>query len=387
MKTTSDFPSVMIGRRQKLVAELQSCGLRLTDPSVGASSRRGGAGPSDHKAVTVMGTTVMVPVHTQPSSNSPYWAKPLEYGPQAILYRGDERVGTLSFPPQPNFYSLSTKEGIPYWKIALLHGSDVLASTVLQHCVRYPDRATRCQFCAIGESLRGGRTIARKSPEQLAEVAEAARRLDGVTQVVLTTGTPPTPDRGAAVLRDCSEAITERAELPIQAQCEPPESFDWFAWLRAAGVVSVGMHLEVLDPEVRARIMPSKAELSVDDYFEAYREAVPVFGRGQVTTYLLAGLGDSKETLLEGCRKLIELGVYPFVVPFVPITGTPLEHHPPPSPELMVSILRPLGEMLRAAGMTSKEIRAGCGKCGACSSLSVFELEADHGSSRLSHLL
>ena len=38
-----------------------------------------------------------------------------------------------------------------------------------------------------------GRTIASKSPQQLAEVTEAARRLDGIEHVVMTTGTPPTP--------------------------------------------------------------------------------------------------------------------------------------------------------------------------------------------------
>ena len=47
--------------------------------------------------------------------------------------------------------------------------------------------------------LRGlGRaTTAVKSPDQLAEVAEAAVRLDGVSQLVLTTGTSTGRDRGA----------------------------------------------------------------------------------------------------------------------------------------------------------------------------------------------
>ena len=34
---------------QQLITDLQSVGLRLTDPTEGAASRRGGAGPSDHK--------------------------------------------------------------------------------------------------------------------------------------------------------------------------------------------------------------------------------------------------------------------------------------------------------------------------------------------------
>ena len=50
---------------RQLMTELQSAGLRLVDPTPGAASRRGGAGPSDHKAVTVDGDTIMVPVHTE----------------------------------------------------------------------------------------------------------------------------------------------------------------------------------------------------------------------------------------------------------------------------------------------------------------------------------
>ena len=66
-------------------------------------------------------------------------------------------------------------------------------------------------------------------------------------------------------------------------------------------------------------------------------------------------------------------GVYPFVVPFVPISGTPLEDHAAPSPEFMKAILAPLGAMVSNANMRSADIKAGCGKCGACSSLSVYE--------------
>ena len=86
--------------------------------------------------------------------------------------------------------------------------------------------------------------------------------------------------------------------------------------------------------------MPGKAQVSLERYFEAFAAAVPVFGRGQVSTYILAGLGDPKEAILAICDKLIGLGVYPFVVPFVPISGTPMESHPPPSPAFMHEILK-----------------------------------------------
>ncbi|MEM5367507.1 MSMEG_0568 family radical SAM protein [Paraburkholderia azotifigens] len=357
----------------ELRTELQSAGLRLVDPGVGAASRRGGAGPSDHKAVTVDGVTIMVPVHTSSAWNSPFVAgAPDEAGASALL-RDTIPIASISFPKAPHFTQLQTLDGVPYSHIATLHGTDVLATTVLQTCIRYESRKKTCKFCAIGQSLAAGRTIARKTPEQLAEVARAAVLLDGVKHMVLTTGTPPTPDRGAQILCESAFAIKAAVDLPIQAQCEPPDDDAWFERMKASGIDALGMHLEVVTPEVRARVMPGKASVPVSRYMEAFKAAVAVFGKGQVSTYILAGLGDTAEAILAISRELIDIGVYPFVVPFVPISGTPLEDHPAPSPEFMKSILAPLGAMLREAQMRSADIKAGCGKCGACSSLASYE--------------
>ena len=265
-----DFPSALLTKKQYLLSELQTHGLRLTDPAAGAASRRGGAGPTDHKAVTLLGTTIMVPVHTRGAESSPYVATPPDARGFSVVRAADEVLCEVSFPPPPRFYGHATAEGIPYWKIAQLHSRDTLATTVLQTCVRYGNSATKCQFCAIGESLKAGRTIARKTPEMLAEVAAVAMRLDGVSNVVMTTGTPATPDRGAAVLAECAAAIKAATGLPIQAQCEPPADFGWFARLRAAGVDSLGLHLEAWDEAVRARIMPGKAEVSRAVYLRAF---------------------------------------------------------------------------------------------------------------------
>ena len=358
----------MANPNRKLLTEMQSLGLRLADGETGAPSRRGGAGPSDHKAVTVDGQTVMVPVHTGSARRSPF-----ETDVKGRLLRDGKPVRTIQFAREPRFYKLQTRDGVPYWKIAQLHGSDVLATTVLQTCIRYGRRSTSCQFCAIGESLAAGRTINRKTPEQLAEVARAAVRLDGVRHMVMTTGTPNFTDRGAAILCESAFAVRSAVDLPIQAQCEPPDDPVWFQRLKAAGVDSLGMHLEAVSPEVRERIMPGKASVTPEQYLEAFAEAVTVFGRGQVSTYILAGLGDSREAILNMSERLVALGVYPFVVPFVPISGTPLADHPAPSPEFMQSILQPLGRLLANAGLRSTDIKAGCGRCGACSSLAAYE--------------
>jgi putative N-acetyltransferase (TIGR04045 family) len=122
--------------------------------------------------------------------------------------------------------------------------------------------------------------------------------------------------------------------------------------------------------------MPGKATVSIEHYFAAFEKAVDVFGRGQVSTYILAGLGDTSESILRMCERLIAVGVYPFVVPFVPISGTLLESHPAPSAQFMRPLLAEIATLLDAGDLRSADQKAGCGKCGACSSLASYERPA-----------
>ena len=134
----------------ELLSELQALGVRWVDASGPGLSRSGGAGPSDHKAVTLMHQTVMVPILNHASALSPYTAEVQSGGQSALLLRAGEPIAELGFPKQPEFYKLFTDQGVPYWKIALMH-LDSLASTVFQRCVYWGTRE-QCHFCAIGRS-------------------------------------------------------------------------------------------------------------------------------------------------------------------------------------------------------------------------------------------
>jgi radical SAM protein (TIGR04043 family)/putative N-acetyltransferase (TIGR04045 family) len=364
----SGVSAALAEEQSALLTDLQALGLAAGDDAPGVGGRRGGAGPSDHRAVSLGSTTIMVPM--RPAGRSPFRLRVLTEATRASagavgasaarveLLRDDRPVAALDLPAAPRFYALSTADGIPYSKIALLHARRVLASTVIQSCVRYNDPAQACQFCAIGTSMKEGRTLARKTPAQLAEVAEAALRLDGVEQLVLTTGTPATPDRGAAHLAACAAAVKAATPgLPIQVQCEPPDDFAWFARLKEAGADALGMHLEAVEPAVRAAVMPGKAQIPVAYYLDAFAAAVKVFGRGQVSTYLIAGLGDAPASLLEISARLVALGVYPFVVPFVPLAGTPMADRPPPPASQMQPLYVEVARLLRAHGVGRHEGR------------------------------
>jgi radical SAM protein (TIGR04043 family) len=190
--------------------------------------------------------------------------------------------------------------------------------------------------------------------------------------MVMTTGTTTGPDRGARNLVRCVRAVREAvAGLPIQVQIEPPADLAVLTDLHRAGATAIGIHVESMDDEVRRRWMPGKGSVPMAEYEAAWDEAVRVFGRNRVSTYLLVGLGEDPDDLVAGAATLIERGVYPFVVPFRPMSGTLARRDgwPAPGRDLVRDVTARVGDLLRTAGMTGTDQQAGCAACGACSAL------------------
>jgi radical SAM protein (TIGR04043 family) len=354
---------------RRLLVELQSFGVRVEQIDDGAlPGRRGGAGPSDALFLWVRGLPLTVPQHAAFVDASPYTLR--IDGRRASLYREDALVGPVGLPRRPRIYDMQTADGIPYWKIALLH-LDSIASTVVQKCI-YWGTHEQCGFCGI-ELTRGEQTIPVKTPAQLAEVCSAAHELDGAVDATLTTGSLNRRDRGALYISRCAEAIKEACGLPVQVQFEPPDDPRVLDEVKRAGVDAVGIHVETFDPEVLERVAAGKARCGIEGYFRCWERAVEVFGRGRVTTYVILGMGERPELIEDGCRRAIAMGVYPFVVPIRPVPGTLLQDVPTPDPDYVAAIYRTVSAMLDDSGLNPREAGAGCARCQACSGMSAWE--------------
>lgn len=353
-----------------LIADIQSRGLRIERE--GETTRVGGAGPSDAGMISVEGVYITAPVGAAFVADSPYSLREDEFGQWAI-FKDDRSVASAEVAARPKFYDLSTDDGIPYWKIALLH-LDSLASTVVQTCA-YWDTDDQCKFCGIELSLESGNTIPAKRPEHLAEVAVAARDLDGAIDITLTTGSTYGPDKGALYLGRCAEAMHNASGLPVEAQFEPPDDLDVINQVHDMGISAVGIHVESFDPVTLAHIAPPKSRTGIEGYFSAWERAVEVFGEGQVSTYVILGMGEDPDLTVEGCKRAIDMGVYPFIVPLRPVPGSLLEDLLPPDSAYTESIYRRVVPYLVDRGIGSWTVSAGCARCQACSGMSQFEQE------------
>lgn len=352
----------------ELIADLQALGMRTR---MEMEKRVGGAGPTDVGLIWVEGIGVTVPTETDEAKRSPYSLEREDEG--FAIYRDGVRMASAEGERRPKFYDLETADGTPYWKIALLH-LDSLASTVVQHC-SYWGNSDQCGFCGIGLSLDSGRTIVKKSPEQLAEVAVAARDLDGAVDATLTTGSSNGRDRGALYVAKCGQAVKEAAGLPVEVQFEPPFEIDVINQVGDMGIDSVGIHIETFDPQVLARVAPGKFRTGIDRYFEAWERAVKVFGAGQVSTYVILGMGEDPEVTVEGCKRAVDMGVYPFIVPIRPVVGSLLEDIVPPSREYTEPIYKRVAAYMAERGMDASQVSAGCARCQACSAINSVQTD------------
>lgn len=345
-----------------LVVDLQARGLRVEVP---LERRHGGAGPSDSGMLWVGGFAITVPTDNAAAADSPYVLRAEDDG--FAIFEGARRLAAASAQRRPRFYDLSTADGVPYWQIGLLH-LDSFASTVVQTC-SYWGNDDQCKFCGIGVSLDAGRTIVKKTPQQLAEVAIAARELDGAVDATLTTGSSHGVDRGARYVARCGQAVREASGLPVEVQFEPPMTLDVIDEVADLGIDSVGIHVESFDPAVLARVAPAKARTGIEHYFAAWERAVDRFGAGQVSTYVILGMGEDPDLTVEGCRRAVDMGVFPFVVPFRPVVGSLMADVAPPDRAYTERIYRTVAGYLSARGMDTGVAKAGCARCQACSGL------------------
>ncbi|TFG05986.1 MAG: MSMEG_0568 family radical SAM protein [Promethearchaeota archaeon] len=351
----------MIKNLAELKIELIAQGMRTSEGI--EKGRRGGAGPAGGRFFRLKdGSCVNVPLWPSYTTKSPF-----ELKNNKVLFN-DFPLDEVQLIPIPQFYSKVTSDNIPMKKIALLHGSDCIASTIVQSCA-YWRQNLPCKFCGIELSLQADSTTAVKTPRQVREVIAAAIEEHVCNHLTLTIGSLPRADKGTTIYLDIVREIKQYYDIPIHVQLEPPEPLQSLDDLHRSGVDTIGIHRESFDSDVLQDVCPGKIQLPLTKYIAAWKHAVQLFGDNQVDSYILVGLGESDSNILEGAKTLLELGVIPYIVPFRPILGTPLETHPTPNATRLRAIFVQIAHLLREYYIDPTKSKAGCVRCGGCSPL------------------
>jgi len=137
------------------------------------------------------------------------------------------------------------------------------------------------------------------------------------------------------VLEDVLNLINEirlRVAVPISVSCQPLQPKEMREILDA-GVDRIGIPLDAATEELFNMV---KGPMAGGPYLwkkqrETLKEAVQVFGRGHVSTHLIVGLGETEEEMVKTIQWCVNLGVYPGLFAFTPVSGTALENQSQPS--------------------------------------------------------
>jgi radical SAM protein (TIGR04043 family) len=280
-----------------------------------------------------------------------------------------KNVFNLRLVPNPQYYdpAFLTSDGIPLKKIALVHGIDCLASTIFQKCV-YWSCGEACEFCGLELSLTDDSTILEKSASQMNEVIKVAKAEGRCSHMTLTSGTDKSPDKGANRYVEMLKGIKkENPDLPLHVQIEPVTNLSYLDELKEAGADTIGIHIEILDEEIRKRITPGKSRISRDKFEKNWKHALEVFGKNQVETFILTGFGESNEKVEREIEKIVSIGVIPFITPVRSIPGR--KDLPKSDVNILKNIYIKAAESMKSMGVNPLEHKAGCVKCGGCSAI------------------
>jgi lipoyl synthase len=126
------------------------------------------------------------------------------------------------------------------------------------------------------------------------------------------------------------KAIKRRCSIPVSVSCQPLNKEN-IVLLHAAGVDRIGIALDGATEGILSWVKGGC--YSWTRQFELFEEALAVFGRGNVSTHVIVGLGESEKEAVETIQRCVDLGVLPALFAFTPIRGTVLEGSSPPKLE------------------------------------------------------
>jgi biotin synthase-related radical SAM superfamily protein len=220
--------------------------------------------------------------------------------------------------------------------LGLLQGRlDAKPTTIYLLTYRDEKCSANCGFCPQAKTSKGRADMLSRvtwppfPTERVFSRIERITKADAVERVCIQALNYPT------VFDDILSLVGEiksRAKVPISVSCQPLDR-EKMKMLAEGGVDRISIALDAATEEIFDKI---KGRIAGGPYVwekqrEALREAVKVFGEGNITTHLIVGLGETEEEMVRIIQWCVDLGVYPGLFAFTPISGTLLEKSPQPS--------------------------------------------------------
>jgi len=250
-----------------------------------------------------------------------------------VLTNGKENLCQVKWLPRPAFYEQKTTSNKEMVKIGQIGGEDCLFFCYQNFC-RHFSKNEECLFCNLVSTSRTyDSVLKKKDTHDIGEVAKAAFSEANIKHILLTGGCF-NHQKEIELVTDIVKTISEYTGLkrvPGTILPSPAKTTEEIENYYNSGINAIGFSMEIWDKVLYRAICPGKSKsFSHDEFVNSIRNAVEVFGEGNVYGVFVMGL-EPKETFLDGVRVLTSLGAN--IVPFVwsPNPGSKYEGHRAPT--------------------------------------------------------
>ena len=129
---------------------------------------------------------------------------------------------------------------------------------------------------------------------------------------------------------------TYYCDMPISIMTMLPP-IDILTQLKDAGIEEVAFNMEISDEVLAKELMPAKYAMGKELYYYTFKEAVKVFGVGNVRSALLVGI-DKTENLYNEIFTLTDIGVVPCLSAFRSLPNTDFEEYIGPTNSYLLEV-------------------------------------------------
>lgn len=219
----------------------------------------------------------------------------------------DNGVILKGVPPHSRKHkAVSTGLGIEL--IVENHPYDTKAINVSASC-RHFENNEKCKFCTTDVGMETLNVPKRVSYEEVMEAVKLnLENIPNMRSITVSGGTIESPDKNLSYMVGIAKRIKEWTDLSLYFQLEPCDDMSLLQEL-SQYAEGLGICLDIFDERVRKEICPGKAKTSLKKYFDMWKKSVEFFGKGNVETHCLIGLGEDINLVLDNIKKCVALGV------------------------------------------------------------------------------
>lgn len=283
------------------------------------------------------------PPDNETDTNAPLERRCIQGAPYQILKNGELFLDEVSIEP------------------TLMHTPGQAFINITSDCIY------NCSFCASPDL---GKKSKECSVDRWIELILAHAKNRSLEAVAITSGVAESPHKTVLEMVKIIKAIRVRLpEIPIGAEPYLTSNED-INLLHSAGATELKINLETPNPELFINICPG---LDYNGIIQALRYSASVFGRNQVCSNLIIGLGETDDEILSMVESLAAAGVVATLRAIrvnefnEPKLTRDLGYTPEPVPtKRLIMLAQKQKEILDNHGLSTTKFKTMCHRCKAC---------------------